>query len=202
MKREAAKRRKQRELEREQRQRESKKELDEIQQKRKTRKEMKEKRKEIWEKEKEEAGGFIIEKYTLGATEEQWKIIKAKLEKVRHLRDQARSTARMGMTSTSGSGTSSRGNASQSVPTWQWGKPWKDKVPSELTDAQKLAGQLIALVEKKDTTPVQFRRAMDALRKARREEAEIKKQMSEAQQELRKVLSTRQKAALVLQKWL
>ena len=60
---------------------------------------------------------FLREKYALGATEEQWKVIKAKLEKVRQLRYQARSTVGMGLTSSSSSGTSSRNSASRSVPT-------------------------------------------------------------------------------------
>lgn len=161
-----------------------------------------EKRRKEWEKEKEEAGGFIFEKYALGTTEEQWKVIKAKLVKVRYFRDKARSIPRLGLTSSSGSGTSPQGRTSRSVPTWQWGEPWKDKDSSELTAAQKIAKQLIALVERKDTTPEQFRRKMNALRKARSEEDQIKKQLFEAQNELRKVLTIRQKAALVLQRWL
>lgn len=145
---------------------------------------------------------FLNEKYALRATEEQWKVIKGKLERVRHLRNQARSTVGVGMTSSSSSGTSARGRASRNVPTWQWKRPWKDKTPGELTRAQKLAKQLISLVENKNTTPEQFRRKMDALRKARREEAEIKRRLSEAQQELRELLTTRQEAALVLMNWL
>ena len=43
---------------------------------------------------------------------------------------------------------------------------------------------------------------MDALRKARKEEAEIIKQRAEAQNELRELLTTRQEAALVLMNWL
>jgi len=195
MKREATKRRKQRELESEQRQREFKKKLDEIRQKRKMRKEM-------WEKQKEEAGGFIHQKYALGASEEQWKVIKAKLEKVRLLREQARSTVGVSLTSSSGSGKSSWDRASRKVPTWQWKQPWKDKAPGELTESQKLAKQLIVLVENNNTAPEQFRRKMDALRKARSKEAEIERQLAEAQEELREVLTTRQEAALVLMKWL
>ena len=170
--------------------------------KREQRKFNREKRRKEWEKEKEEAGGFIFEKYALRTTEEQWEVIKAKLEKVRYFRDKARSTPRLGLTSSSGSGTGPKSRTSRSVPTWQWGEPWKDKDSSELTAAQKLTKQLIALIETKDTTPEQFRRTMDALRKARHEEAKIQKQLSEAQQELRKVLTTRQEAALVLMRWL
>ena len=144
---------------------------------------------------------FLYEKTALGVNEEQWKLIKAKFEKVRHLRDQARSTVGMGLTSSSSSGTS-RGSTSRNVPTWQWGKPWKDKAQSELTEAQKLAKHLIALVERKNTTPEQFRRQMDALRKARKEEAKIKRQLSETQKELRELLTIRQEATLVLMNWL
>ncbi len=135
---------------------------------------------------------FLMEKSLLGATEEQWKLIKAKLEKVekvRQLHKQARSTVIMSLTSSSGI---------RSVPTWQWQRPWKDKALSELTEAQRLTKQLIALVERKNTTPQAFRRKMDALRKARSEESELKRQLSEARRELCDILTTRQEAALVL----
>ena len=78
---------------------------------------------------------FLGEKYALGATEEQWKLIKAKLKKVRHLRGQARSTVRMGLTSSTGSGTNSGGRTSRNIPTWQWKQPWKDMAPGEITEA-------------------------------------------------------------------
>ena len=145
---------------------------------------------------------FLREKYALRASEEQWKVIKAKLEKVRYIRGQARSTVGVFLSNSSGSGTSSVGRASRSVPIWQWKRPWKDKAASDLTDAQKLAKELIALVEKQYTSPEQFRRTMDALRKARKEEEKIKRKLSEAQQELRELLTTRQEAALVLMNWL
>ena len=125
-----------------------------------------------------------------------------KLEEVRYFRDQARSTVGMGLTSSSSSGTKSDNSTSRNVPTWQWKQPWKDKSPDEMTEAQKLAKQLITLVENNNTTPEQFRSKMDALRKARKEEDQIKKQLAEAQKELRELLTTRQEAALVLMKWL
>ncbi len=145
---------------------------------------------------------FLMEKSLLGATEEQWKLIKAKLEKVekvRQLRKQVRSTVGASLAGSRDSGTSAN------VPTWQWQRPWKDKAPSELTETQRLAKELIALVEKKNTTPQAFRRKMVALRKARSEEAELDRQLaearrelSEARRELREMLTTRQEAALVL----
>ncbi len=151
------------------------------------------------EKLNEEAGGFIFAKYALRATEEQWKLIKPKLEKVRQLREQADS--RVGASLAGGpseTAANPRTGARPSVPTWQWKNPWKDKVPGELTEAQKLAKQLIALVESKDVAPGTLRRTMDALRKARGEEAEIERRLAEARRELREILTTRQEAALVL----
>ena len=148
---------------------------------------------ERWAKIRKE---FLTEKSLLGATEEQWKLIKAKLEKVkkvRQLHEQARSTVGMFL-----AGGSSDSGTSANVPAWQWKRPWKDKAPSEMTEAQRLAKELIALVERKNTTPQAFRRKMDALRKARSEQAQFKRQLSDARRELCEILTTRQEAALVL----
>ena len=146
---------------------------------------------------------FLREKYALRATEEQWKVIKAKLERVQHLRKQATSVVGLSLAGgSSDNDTNLRARARPNVPTFQWKRPWKDKTPDELTEAQKLAKQLIALVERKNTTPGQFRRTMAALRKARREEAEIERNLAEAREELREGLTPRDEAALVLMKWL
>ncbi len=178
----------------------------EIEKRREQRKLEREQRRKEWEKQKEEAGGFIYEKFALGATEEQWNVIKPKLEKVRHLRDLERSTVNLFLTSSSGSGTSSRDSRSANVPTWQWNISWKDKAPAELTKAQKIANTLMDLVDNKYTKAKEFKRKMDALRKSRsKEEPEKKKkkeELSKARQELREVLTTRQEAPLVLMGWL
>jgi hypothetical protein len=160
---------------------------------------------EEWEKEKREAGGFIYEKYALaglGVTGKQWNLIKTKLEKVQGLRDKASSRVNVFLTSSSTSGKKPGSAQNQSVPTWQWKMPWKDKASSELTEAQKLAAQLVGLVERKGATTEQFRRTMDALRKARLKEAEMERQLAEASEELREGLTTRQEGALVLMGWL
>jgi len=162
----------------------------------------KQRTKEVQKRAAERSREFFSEKSALGATEEQWNLIKPKLEKVRQLRNQGRQASSVVGAflagGSSSSGTSPRAGTRANVPTWQWKTPWKDKAPGELTEAQKLTKQLIALVERKDTTPEAFRRKMAALRKARSEEPELKRQLSEAQQELREILTTRQEAALVL----
>ena len=206
-KRQVEERRRQQRLEREQKLTESKKRA--VEQKRqwdagaKQRQEERERQREEWDKEKQEAGGFIYEKRVLaglGVTEEQWELIKPKLEKVRLLRGRANSGVGLFLTSSSGGGSGSGKNAT--LPTWQWKNPWKNKGPDEMTEAQKLAKQLIALVERKEVAPGTLRRTMDALRKARQQEPEIEKQLVEARRELREGLTPRQEAALVLMRWL
>jgi len=181
-KREAAKRREQSKLDREQRY------------------------KEFQKRAAERRKGFLSEKSALRPTEEQWKIIKPMLEKVQRLRNRARSTVGLGLTSSSGSGTSSRNSRNRNEPNFQWKISWKDKAPGELTEAQKIANELMDLVDNKYTKAEEFKQKMDALRESRsREEFEEKKkkeELLEARQELRKVLTTRQEAALVLKGWL
>ncbi len=190
-KRELAKRRRQRKLERAQKI----KELAKVGRGRLL--DFEQRQKEAAERRKE----FLTEKSLLGATEEQWKLIKAKLEKVkkvRQLREQARSTVGLTLTSSSSSGAKTRDSRSRSVPTWKWNKRWKDKAPAELTEAQKIANELIDLLENKNTRTEEFKEKMDALRKSRIKQRELNRQLSKARQELREVLTPRQEAALEL----
>lgn len=192
--RELAKHRKQRELESKQRVRDLKEKTKEVQ------KRQKDARQER-EQELKEAGGraLLHAKRVLGATEDEWKLIKPKLEKVRDLQDRARSTVILGLSSSSASGSgSAKGPA---VPTWQWIVSWKDKDPNELTEAQKIANGLMHLVDRERVAPGTLSRTIDALRKARRQETEIQKQLGEARRELREGLTPRQEAALVLMGW-
>jgi len=149
------------------------------------------------EMEKEGSIRFLAVKYALRVPEEQWNIIRPKLEKVINLWDQATSTIEAGI-----SDGSSSGQTEASVPKLQWDRPWKYTLLFEMTEAQRLAKQLRALLVKKSTTPQEFRRKIAALRKARSKEAEIQKQLAEARRELREILTTRQEAVLVLLGWL
>jgi len=143
---------------------------------------------------------FIYEKYAIGTTEEKWKLIKTKLERIRELRKQLFSAVQLSHAGgpsekRSGSRISTRARAE----TFPWSIQWKGKPDYELTEARKLAEQLVALVERSNTTPQAFRVKMDALRNARAEEAELKKsELSKVRNELRELLTTREEAALVL----
>jgi len=168
--------------------------------------------KALEEKSAEARREFLFEKRALadaGLTEEQWKLVKPKLEKVReqqNLRESERSTSGLFLGSSTGSGISSTGASQPGEPRWLWKRPWKDKPSVELSEAQKLAQELIDLLDKENIAPEQFKRKTDALRKARTaeepEKAKREKEFKEAKQELRKGLTTRQEAALVLMGWL
>lgn len=145
---------------------------------------------------------FLLEKSALAATEEQWKVIKPKLEEVRRLRDQSCSSAGLFLTSSSGSGAKTEKGINRNKPGFQWRISWKDKPPAGLTEAQKIANELIALVDKKNVKAGEFKKKMDALRESRKKQEQLKKQLSDARKELREVLTTRQEAALVLMGWL
>lgn len=156
------------------------------------------KRKKTAERRKE----FTVQKWALGATPEQWTLIKAKLEEVRRLKEQAKSTIRVVLAGSIASETGRKTGAGTTAPLWQWKDPWKAKPPDEMTEAQRLGEQLVALLGRNSTTPEAFRLKMDALRKARTQEAELRRQLSEVQRDLREMLTPRQEAALVLMKWL
>lgn len=154
---------------------------------------------EKWDQIKRE---LLNEKRALAVTEEQWKLIKPKLERVRELRDKARSTVGLSLASSSAGGESPAGAKSQSIPTWQWNISWEDKAPVELSEAQKNAEEIITLLDKKNATPEEFKQKIDALRESRAKQKKLEERLSKAREELRKGLTPRQEAALVLMRWL
>lgn len=158
------------------------------------------KRKELQEMEARIRREFLREKAAIGASEEQWQLIKPLLERVRQLHRRATSTTGLFLAGGSSDNVGShRTGARANVPTWQWKDPWKDKAPGELTKAQRLVQQIVGLLGRDSTSSKAFRNRIDALRKARHvEEAKFEKRLAEARRELREVLTTRQQAALVL----
>lgn len=147
---------------------------------------------------------FFYVKHALGVTEEKWKLIKPKLERIRQLHEQTKSTVRISPTERPGDKmTSGRTRPGSRTEAFEWWMHWKDKAGAERTEVRKLSEQLVVLLKRSNTTPQAFRAKMDALRKARAEEAELMKlQLSEVRKELRELLTTREEAALVLMRGL
>jgi len=140
-------------------------------------------------------------KQALRATEQQWKTIKPRLDKVKYLSKQAR------VSITPASFRRSRGsggpNNQQSIPKveegWEWSKEWEEKAPSELTEGERTCEGLLELLEDKGSKQEEIEKKVEALRKVRKEAS---KQLAKAQQELREVLTFRQEATLVLMRYL
>lgn len=171
-------------------------------------------------------------KGAVGANDEQWKVIKPKLEKVKKLRRQAFMVIN---TAGGGSGSSQRSNIPQRAGTtgqrpqsggagggafikgekiggssnrttkngasifmqWKWAKGWDEK--DEQRKDQKICYELFHLLHDKNASLSEIRQKMDKLRIGRQE---TKKELAEAQQQLRQVLTLDQQARLVALGWL
>jgi hypothetical protein len=189
-------------------------------------------------------------KQALVATEQQWKIIKPKFEKVKTLLEQVRVNigvfsysagggagsggssgggsggggsgggssgfggssggasggrsyrgANAGYRTSGGGGSNTRGSEPQSWEEhgWRWSRPSSRKKLSELTEGEKIAEELLDLLEDDNSESEKIKQKMDALRKIR-EDANM--QLVKARQELREVVTPRQEATLVLMGWL
>jgi len=164
-------------------------------------------------------------KEALGVTEEQWKLIKPRLEKVQNLARQAnisisllsygtgsgsgrRSSSNRGRTGGYGGGGGSSVNVrtapskpsneekySSSQSGWRWYRPSERKAPDKLTEGERICEELLKLIGDKNSRPEEIEQKMEALRKIRQE---AKKQLAKAQQELREVLTFHQEAALIM----
>ncbi|NQT02338.1 MAG: hypothetical protein HQ580_09960 [Planctomycetes bacterium] len=149
----------------------------------------------------------------LGADEQQWRVIEPKLKKVRACRDQAfvgiglpfqssftssvaPSPGQMGGQGFGGfsggfqfqAGSSVQGTGFQSSSPFQN----SDHPP---TEGERICEELQLLLQVPDASPGEINQKLAALRQAR---AKARRQLVQAQQELRKVLNFRQQARLVL----
>ena len=166
---------------REEMEKESKKELDEwfarYRQEEKERKEehLKLREREAW-------------KRLLRVTEQRWKPIESKCEKVRALRIEARVGA--------------IGGGGRDDQSFSWTRrskdlgAWGSKALDELTEGERVAEELIDLLENENTKELEFRQKIDALQRVREK---ARKALPKAKQELREVLKTpRQEAVFLL----
>lgn len=121
-------------------------------------------------------------KELLGATDDEWKVLEPKIEKVTTLARQTRGgMGMMGMMRRRG------GGGDGAAPT----APPQDQTQS---DVEKAIASLQKILENKDAKPEEIKPALAALRDAR---TKAKTELQAAQKELQEVLSVRQEAVMV-----
>ncbi|KPK84413.1 MAG: hypothetical protein AMJ81_05625 [Phycisphaerae bacterium SM23_33] len=120
---------------------------------------------------------------SLGATEEEWKVLQPKVEKVQTLQRQSRGGMR-GMTGQPGR----RGRAP--------GAPGAEAAPArEQTEVEKATESLRKVLDNKEAPAGDIKAALETLRQAREKAAQ---ELAKAQKDLREVVTVRQEAQLVL----
>jgi hypothetical protein len=138
----------------------------------------------------------------LQATEQQWKVIKPRLDKVKYLSKQARvSITPQSYKRSRGSGGSpdNRQSVAKIEEGWKWTKAWEKKAPAELTEGERICEELLELLEDKGSKQKDVEHKIEALCEVRKNAT---KQLVKAQQELRDVLTFRQEVTLVLMRLL
>jgi hypothetical protein len=120
------------------------------------------------------------QKQAFGATDEEWKVLQPKIEKVQTLARQSRG----GMSFMGGRGRGGPGGNDR-------GGPPSDHPQSEV---EKKAEALRKILENKEAKAEEIKAALTGLREAR---ATAKKELEVAQKELREVLTVRQEAQCV-----
>jgi hypothetical protein len=173
-------------------------------------------------------------KGAVGANDEQWKVIKPKLQKVKKLRRKACMAIHTAAGGSGGGASQGRGGPRGQKHTtvqtggggasggaflngekigggsnkttkdgtsiwmkWKWAKGWDGK--DEQRKDQKICYELFHLLHNRKASLEEIRQKMDRLRIARQE---TKKELAEAQQQLRQVLTLDQQARLVVLGWL
>lgn len=82
---------------------------------------------------------------------------------------------------------------------WKWLKPSASKGPGQLTKGEKTCEELLQLLEDKNASQEAIKKKVQAVRNVREE---ARKKLVQAQQELRKAVTDRQEATLVLMGYL
>ena len=115
-------------------------------------------------------------KETLEASDEEWKVLQPRVEKVLTLSRETRGMAGM-------AGFARRG------------RPQAGESTREQTQVEKCQEEVRNVLENKEAKPEEIKQKLTALRKAKEK---AKQDLAKAQQELREVLTLRQEARLVL----
>ena len=119
-------------------------------------------------------------KESLGVTDDEWKVLQPKIEKVQTLQRESRG----GM----GGGRTGRGNRGGNQPADA------GAAPAAQSDVQKAMAELTKLLENKDSKAEDVKAALAALRDAR---AKADADLEKAQKDLKDVLTVKQEAQLV-----
>ena len=132
-------------------------------------------------------------KETLGATDEEWKVLGPKVEKVQGLSSELGGGMRMRMLRRSRTGERTRAPQGERPerPAGERG----GEAERELTDVEKAVEKLRTTLDDKDADAGQVKDALKSLREAREK---VKQELAKAQAELRELLTARQEAELVL----
>ncbi len=144
-------------------------------------------------------------KQALDVNEAQWKIIEPKLNKVKAYQEQATVSIGLPFSSSFISSTGSpQGGGFGGGFQYQFGGSGNimtsgpsliNQTNQRQTQGEKICRELLVLIEDFNATPEAIRQKMLELQRAR---AKAKKQLAQAQKELREVLAFRQQARLVL----
>ena len=130
-----------------------------------------------------------LRKQTLGITKRQWKFIEPKYKKVETLRREKHVHIL------------TRVHRNREKISSHWKKLTEDnyfrkaKIPAELTKGEKIAEELIDLLENEKSKDQEIRQKMDALQQAREK---ARKELPQAESELCELLTPRQESVLLL----
>ena len=148
-------------------------------------------------------------KQVLGATAEQWGNIEPKFKKVQALLRVSRiSIAPVSYTTAGGAAggegtplkeTNTEGARSENRAGWKWLKPSVEKGPGNVTKGEKTCEELASVLQDVGASEDAIIQKVQAVRNIREQAV---KQLAEAREELRKVVTARQEATLVLMGWL
>jgi len=131
-------------------------------------------------------------KEQLGADDEAWKVLEPRLTKVMDLNRQAQGGGRGGMFGMMGGPRGQRGGNDAGDQGARRG-PQQD--PATMSPVDKASEQLRTTLDNQSAPPEEIKKNLTALREAREK---AKQELATAQQELKKILTVRQEAQLVM----
>lgn len=136
----------------------------------------------------------------LGATEDEWKVLQPRIEKVQTLQRQSRgSRGMMGFSGRSWGSRGSRGSRDSGrrpAPTTPTAKPDTPATPTrERSEIEKKTIALSEVLKKETPTTAEITTALTELRAAR---AKSQKELTQARKELQNIVTPKQEAMLVL----